>query len=75
MLGRFAGHFAASPVSFEIVLPDKTIQRFGPAVPGFSVNLKNQRGLRAIESIDEGQIGDAYVAGDIDIDGEHAATF
>ena len=30
MLGRFAGHFARSPVSFDIVLPDKTVQHFGP---------------------------------------------
>ena len=75
MLGRFAGHFSASPVSFELILPDKSIQRFGPATPGFRVNLKNPRGLRAIESIDEGQIGDAYVAGDIDIDGDMLQPF
>ena len=29
MLGRFASHYAASPVSFEIVLPDKTVSASG----------------------------------------------
>lgn len=70
MLGRFAGQFATSPVSFEIVLPDKQVQRFGPNDPSFRVAINNRQGLRAIRSVDEGQIGDAYLAGDIDIDGD-----
>lgn len=75
MLGRFAGQFATSPVSFEIVLPDKQVQRFGPNDPGFRVAIKNRQGLRAIRSVDEGQIGDAYLAGDIDIDGDMLSPF
>src|SRR5262249_52450603 len=35
MLGRFADHFSASLVSFDVVLPDKTVQHFGPARPAF----------------------------------------
>ena len=75
MLGRFASHYAASPVSFEIVLPDKTIQRFGSAEPGFCVKINSRQGLRAIRSVDEGQIGDAYLAGDIDIEGDMLRPF
>ena len=75
MLGRFADHFSASPVSFDVVLPDKTLQRFGPDAPSFRVTIKTNKGLRAIQSIDEGQIGDAYLDGDIDIDGDMLRPF
>lgn len=75
MLGRFASHFAASPVSFEIVLPDKTVQRFGSAEPGFRVKINSRQGLRAIRSVDEGEIAEAYLAGDIDIEGDMLRPF
>jgi cyclopropane-fatty-acyl-phospholipid synthase len=75
MLGRFESQFATSPVSFEVVLPDKRVQRFGPEAPSFCVKINNRQGLHAIRSIDEGRIGDAYVAGDIDIEGNLLRPF
>lgn len=75
MLGRFAKQFSDSPVSFEISLPDGSVQPFGPAKASFSVMINNQRGLRAIASIDSGRIGDAYVAGDIEIEGDMLQPF
>src|SRR6266568_710834 len=75
MLGRFASQFAKSPVSFDVTLPDGAVQRFGPEPPRFHVTLKNKRALRAIASIDEGRIGDAYLAGDIELDGDMLAPF
>ena len=75
MLGRFAEQFSGSPVSFDITLPDGNVQPFGPAEASFSVMIRNQRGLRAIASIDAGRIGDAYVAGDIEIEGDMMQPF
>ena len=75
MLGRFAAQFADSPVSFEVTMPDGGVQRFGPATPSFHVTLKNKRGLRAVTSVDEGRIGDAYVNGDIDVEGDMLDPF
>jgi len=75
VLDRFASRFAASPVSFDIVLPDKTVRRFGSAEPSFRVTVNNRDGLRAIGSVDEGRIGDAYLAGDIDIEGDMLRPF
>jgi cyclopropane-fatty-acyl-phospholipid synthase len=75
MLGRFADRFSHSPVSFEIVLPDEAVRRFGPEAPSFRVAIKNRNGLRAIQSVDEGRIGDAYLAGDIDIEGDMLRPF
>ncbi len=75
MLGRFAAQFADSPVSFDVTLPDGAVQRFGPGAPSFHVTLKNKRALRAVTSIDEGRIGDAYVNGDIDVEGNMLDPF
>ncbi len=75
MLGRFAEQFSDSPVSFNIALPDGSVQPFGPAQASFSIMIRNKRGLRAIASIDEGRIGDAYVSGDIDVEGDLLQLF
>jgi cyclopropane-fatty-acyl-phospholipid synthase len=75
MLGRFAAHFADSPVCFQVTLPDGTVQHFGLDVPAFFVTLKNDRALKALASIDEGKIGDSYLAGDFDIEGDMIAPF
>src|SRR5262249_24939582 len=75
LLGRFAAHFADSPVSFDIRLPNGSLQHFGPKEASFHVTLKNARGLRAISSLDEGRFGDAYLAGDIDIEGDMLRPF
>jgi cyclopropane-fatty-acyl-phospholipid synthase len=75
LLGRFADQYSESSVPFELMLPEGEIVRFGKDAPAFRVTLKNKRGLRAINSLDEGQIGDAYVAGDIDIEGDMLRPF
>ena len=75
ILGHFAKQFSDSPVSFDITLPDGSVQPFGPDDPSFSVRVRSERGLRALSSIDEGRIGDAYVAGDIDIEGDMLQPF
>ncbi len=75
LLGGFAGRFSNAPVSFDVALPDGTVQRFGSGTPSFHVTLKNSRALRAIASVDEGRFGEAYLAGDIDIDGDMLRPF
>lgn len=75
ILGRFAKQFAGSPISFDVRLPDGAVQRFGPGAPSFHIKLKTRRGLRALASLDEGHIGDAYLSGDIDLEGDMLAPF
>jgi cyclopropane-fatty-acyl-phospholipid synthase len=74
-LGRFAGQFAKTSVAFEVILPDGGVRRFGEGMPSFRVTLKNRQAMRAISSVDEGRIGDAYLAGDIDIEGDMLRPF
>ncbi len=75
LLGRFARQVNDSPISFQVTLPDGFVQPFGRDAPRFEVRLKNVQALRALSSLDEGRIGDAYVAGDLDIDGDMLAPF
>lgn len=75
LLGQFARQFADLAVSFDVTLPDGSVQHFGPAASRFTITLKNSRALRAIASLDEGRFGDAYLAGDIDIDGDMLSPF
>ncbi len=75
MLGRFARQFDDSSVSFQVMLPDGSVQLFGKGEPSFEVTLKNANALRALASLDEGRIGDAYLAGDLDIEGDMLAPF
>jgi len=75
LLGRFARQFETSTVSFDVRLPDGSMQKFGPETPRFHLTLKNRNGMRAIASLDEGRIGDAYLAGDIDLEGDMLAPF
>lgn len=75
LLGRFAAQFSNSSVSFAVALPNGNIQRFGSSAPRFRIILKNNRALRAVASLDEGRFGDAYLAGDIDVDGDILSLF
>ena len=75
MLGRFAAQYSDTALPFEIAMPDGAVQRFGQGAPTFRVTLKNARGMHAIASIDEGRIAGAYLAGDIDIDGDMMKPF
>jgi cyclopropane-fatty-acyl-phospholipid synthase len=75
LLGQFAARYANIDTPFEVVMPDGGVQLFGRGAPTFRVTLKNQRGLRAISSIDEGRIADAYLSGDLDIDGDMLKPF
>ena len=41
----------------------------------FHVGLRNERAFRAIRSLDEGNISEAYIHGDIDIEGDMLKPF
>jgi hypothetical protein len=55
--------------------PDGGARRFGQGAPSFCVRLKNRNAVRAITSIGQVKFADAYLAGDIDIDGDMLRPF
>ncbi len=66
---------ARTPAPFELRLPGGRVQHFGTGAPSFSLTLNNKRAVRAIASFDEGRFADAYLAGDIGVDGDMMRLF
>jgi cyclopropane-fatty-acyl-phospholipid synthase len=74
-LDRMARAFAGSSVPFEMYFPDGRARRFGQGSPTFRVTLKNSNAVRAITSLDQVKFADAYLTGDIDLDGDMLRPF
>ena len=60
---------------FTIELPDGEKRTLGEGKPEFEVGLRNERALRALRSLDEGNIAEAYLQGDIDLEGDMMKPF
>lgn len=75
LLGRFAAQYANIKTPFEVLLPDGSSQRFGQGAPTFQVSVRTQDGTKALASLDEGKIAEAYLNGDIDLDGDMLKPF
>jgi cyclopropane-fatty-acyl-phospholipid synthase len=68
-------HLGGFPTPFSVELPSGEKRQFGDGEAEFRVGLRNERALRALRSLDEGDISEAYLAGDIDIEGDILKTF
>ena len=75
LLGRFAAQYSDIALPFEVIMPDGSSQHFGQGSPTFRVTLRNKNAVRAISSIDEGRIAEAYLAGDLDLEGDMLKPF
>src|SRR5579864_7736922 len=75
LIDRILGNFADTSTPFELVLPDGRHLNFGAGAPSFSIILRDSHAMRAVASMDEGRIGDAYVEGHIDFEGDILRLF
>jgi cyclopropane-fatty-acyl-phospholipid synthase len=75
LLRRTLAHFSNSPLAMELILPDGGVERVGAGPPSLRVSARTARGVRALGSLDEGRIADAYLAGDVDFDGDMLRLF
>jgi len=57
------------PCAFRIRTPERTML-IGEGTPEFEVSIRNDNGMRALRSASELRIADAYVRGDIEIEGD-----
>jgi cyclopropane-fatty-acyl-phospholipid synthase len=71
LLTRLSGF--ATPFSIE--LPTGETRKVGEGEPEFSLGLRNERALRALRTLDEGDISEAYLHGDLDIEGDMLKPF
>lgn len=60
---------------FTVELPSGESRKVGDGEPTFMIGLRNERALRAVRSLDEGNISEAYIHGDIDLEGDMMKPF
>jgi cyclopropane-fatty-acyl-phospholipid synthase len=75
VLDRVSRQFEKSSTPFEIVFPDGASHTFGRGMPKFHVTLVNDRGVKAMASLDEGRFAEAYLDGCIDLSGDMLMPF
>lgn len=64
-----------SAIGFEMTTHDGTAHRFGAGPASFRVNITHPSGLKAIASLDEATIAQAYVDGWFDVEGDFIKIF
>jgi len=60
--------------SFDLLLPDGLPHSIGGSPPAFSVRVVTAKGLAAMSAFDELRVAEAYMDGDLDIEGELLAA-
>jgi cyclopropane-fatty-acyl-phospholipid synthase len=74
-LDALIGRVGDIATPFSIELPDGDKRTLGRGDPEFCISLRNERALRALRSLDEGNISEAYLSGDIDLEGDMLKPF
>ncbi|HEY6968412.1 MAG TPA: class I SAM-dependent methyltransferase [Candidatus Angelobacter sp.] len=74
LICAFARHLPAG-TAFEFSLPGRPLRRAGEGSVKFRVSLHNKKAVQALKSLDEMRIGQAYLFGDLSIDGDLVAAF
>lgn len=64
-----------SAIGFEMTTHDGNTHRFGAGPASFRVNIAHRSALKAISSLDEGAIAQAYVDGWFDVEGDFIKIF
>ncbi|MEX3010197.1 class I SAM-dependent methyltransferase [Hoeflea sp. TYP-13] len=60
---------------FSIAMPDGNERNVGDGNPLFHVSLRTDRAVKALGSLDEANFAEAYLQGDIDIEGDMISPF
>ena len=74
-LDLFVNRLSGFSTPFSIELPSGEKRKIGLGEEEFRVGLRNERALRALRTLDEGDIAEAYLAGDIDLEGDMLKPF
>jgi cyclopropane-fatty-acyl-phospholipid synthase len=67
---RVSRRLAAVPVPLAVRMPDGALERFGGGDPVLVVEVANERGLAAVCSLEELKLVEAYMRGDLDLQGD-----
>ncbi|HKV10797.1 MAG TPA: class I SAM-dependent methyltransferase [Thermoanaerobaculia bacterium] len=68
-IGSLFSRFGNLPCAF-LLRTDKETLRLGEGEPAFELHVRNGQGTKALQSLDELAIAEAYVRGDLEIEGD-----
>ena len=74
-VNAFIARVGAKCKPFSIEMPDGQVHTVGDGEPVFRAALRNDRAVKAVRSLDEGNLAEAYMRGDIDLDGDMLQPF
>jgi len=74
-INKFIDRIGTVDTPFSIEMPDGNSRDVGGGEPKFHVALRTDRAVKAVASLDEANIGEAYLAGDIDMEGDMISPF
>ena len=74
-INGFIDRIGAIETPFSIEMPDGNKREVGEGKPRFHVALRTARGVKALGSLDEANFAEAYLQGDIDLDGDMISPF
>ena len=74
-LDAFINRVGGIATPFSIEMPDGAKRNVGQGEPEFSVGLHNDRAIKALRTLDEADIAEAYLQGDLDIEGDMLKPF
>jgi cyclopropane-fatty-acyl-phospholipid synthase len=74
-IDAFINRIGTVATPFSIELPDGRRRDIGSGESRFQVALRNERAVKALKTLDEGNIAEAYLQGDLDIDGDMIEPF
>jgi len=72
---RFVDRLEPVTIPFCFELEDGSTRMVGEGEPRFRITIRNDRALKALASVDEGNFAEAYLRGDLDIDGQMLEPF
>ena len=74
-INGFIDRIGAPETPFSIEMPDGTKRDVGTDAPRFHVALRTDRAVKALSTLDEANIAEAYLQGDMDLDGDMIGPF
>jgi len=74
-INSFIDRIGTLETPFSIELPDGKRRDVGDGEPQFDVALRTDRAVKALGSLDEANIAEAYLQGDIDLEGDMISPF
>ena len=74
-INGFLDRIGAIKIPFSIAMPDGTRRDLGQGKPQFLLTLRTDRGVKALGTLDEGNFSEAFLQGDIDLEGDMISPF